>query len=405
MFFFVISDIMPHSLFFLREPAFNVGAFDAQEYVLGGQPLGTIGREKEAREFALAYCALPARKFTRVAGIEDPVVARFLHTENGTYFYVVNMFHGNVSVKLDFGRKGLFGKKPSYMNLSTDKTANNDIIGLKPFQLRSFWFPKAKVEIRGIKLAGVQKEIPAFYKERLAALNAAAELLKKDKIDIGGEERDLEQLKKLLEGHQYAELYRLAFSRRMNQLLEKQKNLANLICQQRMIDKGCYAVNCGASHFYKAQNGKFFFPDQKFDGNYGYFGRDYKSVGRQLSGAFEGTDIPELFKTEAYDLDGYKFKVPNGSYKIRFYMKSGFKPNFLPKVYCFSILANGTPIHEKIDLHQIAGGNFNKALILETTGVKVTNGELVLSYKYESPRIPKATTTARLANAIEVIKQ
>ena len=40
-----------------------------------------------------------------------------------------------------------------------------------------------------------------------------------------------------------------------------------------MIDAGNYAVNCGATSFYKAPNGKFFFPDQAFDGKYGYLGK------------------------------------------------------------------------------------------------------------------------------------
>jgi hypothetical protein len=86
-------------------------------------------------------------------------------------------------------------------------------------------------------------------------------------------------------------------------------------------------------------------------------------------------------------------------------MKSGFKPNFLPDIYCFSIYANGKPVVDKIDLHKKTGGNFSKALIIESVPVQVTDGELALTYKYETSRIPGATTTARLANAIEIIRQ
>lgn len=406
--YFENADVKPHSRFFLRELAFAVGAFDTQEYVLGAQPLGTIGRDEEAREFAQAFCALPARNFSLVSGINDPVLARFLHTENGTYFYVVNMFHGDVRVKLDFEKKGffsLFNKAISYMDLSTDKMSNSNVINLKPFQLRSFLFPKEKVAITGIKFSGVQREIPELYQQRIATLKAAADILKQEKIDIVAEDSDIKQLEKLLAENQYAELYRLAFSKRMNQLLKKKDNLANIILKQQMIDRGHYAVNCGASTFYKAPNGKVFFPDQKFDGKYGYFGRDYKSVGREIAKVLKGTDIPELFKTEAYDLEGYKFKVPNGTYKIRFYLKVGFKPGFVPDIFHFSILTNGKPIVDKIDLYKATGEDFNKVVVIETENVEVKNGELVLTWLYESPRHPKATMTARLANAIEVIKQ
>ncbi|MDD3153831.1 MAG: hypothetical protein PHS41_03110 [Victivallaceae bacterium] len=60
--YFQCADVKPHGRFFLKEPAYCVAAFDAQNIILGGQSLGTFGREAYAREFARAFRALPARR-------------------------------------------------------------------------------------------------------------------------------------------------------------------------------------------------------------------------------------------------------------------------------------------------------------------------------------------------------
>ena len=391
------ADIKPHGRWYLREAAFVVGAFDAQEYVAGGQPLPTIGRDSETREFAQAFEALPAKAFSKVSGIDDPVTARFLHTENGTYFYVVNMFHGNVAVALDFE------KALPYEDLSSGKMIKGETIELKPFQLRSFLFPKGKVQIQNLKLISTDNGSVEFYRKRIAALKAATELLANGKIDVSPEKKDIAHLEQMFAEKRFAELYRAAFAKRMNQLLAKQQNLSNLIRQQRMVDTGHYAVNCGANTFYSAPDGQFFFPDQMFNGQYGYYGKNYNSCTRDISG-ITGADIPELYRTEAYFLSGYKFKVSNGSYKCVLYLKPGFKPNFAPGAYCFSVSANGKTVLDKIDLYKLTDGDFNKALKLEVDDIPVTDGELSLEWRHHPSRKGDNASVC-LANAIEIIKQ
>ncbi len=396
--YFENADIKPHGRFCLREPAFAIGAFDALEYVSGGQPLGSIGRDAETREFAQAYGALPAKKFNLVPGITDPAVARFLQTPEGTYFYVVNLFHDDVTVRIDFSRN------LPYIDLSTDQKLSGGTIVLKPFQLRSFLFPNEKVELKKLEFVSVGKETVPFYRKRIAALKAAADMLEKGKVDVAEERKDIALLEKAFAENRFAEVTRLAFCRRMNQLLIKEKNIALLIRQQKMMDQGHYAVNCGSSSFYTAPDGRFFFPDQAFNGKYGYFGT-YNSITRETKG-LHGTDLPELFKTEAYSLHGYKFKLPNGIYKIIFHMKAGFNPNYKPGVYRFTVSANGKPILNSIDLHEASGGDFNKALKFTAGGIPVTNGELVLNYRINPDERDKTkNTTVCLANGIEIIKE
>ena len=225
--YFENSDVKAHGRYFLREFAFSVGALDAQEYTLGGQPLCAIGREDESREFAQAYCSLPAKPFTIVPGICDPTIARTLNTANGTYFYVVNMFHYPVKVKFSVD------KKTTYEDLSTGEKITDAEIELKPFQLRSFLFQKEKVSVSGLALSWVPQEADAFYQKRIADLAGAAEQLRKNSVDISEEEKTIARLQLLLKEKQYAELYRLAFSKAMNQLLLKMKNLSAIIKQQR----------------------------------------------------------------------------------------------------------------------------------------------------------------------------
>jgi len=400
--YFQDADAKQHGRFFLKEPAFAVGAMDALEFVIGQQPLGTLGRDEETREFTQAYCALPAKPFKAIPGLTDPAVARYLNTPNGTYFYVVNMHHSPVEVEIDFGKKsflGLFGGV-DYIDLSTDETLSSDTIALKPFQLRSFLIPNKEVAPLKAELAGVPAETDEFYQKRVADLKDAIARLEKDKIGVEQEKQDVAAVEKALSEKRYAEAHRLAFSRRMNQVFQTLRDIKNIIRRQALIDQGVYRVNCGSFGFYEAPNGQFFFPDQKFDGLYGYVG-SYNSVGRDI-GKIKGTDTPEIFRTEAYDISGYKFKVPNGVYQATLYVKCGYLPGFNKGNFEFSVKANGKMELYKYDLFTATGGDFDKALAVVIKGIKVTDNILFLEFLYHPTATNPINGTVRLANAIEI---
>ena len=395
--YFEDADIKPHGRWYLRELAFAVAAFDAQEYIAGGQPLNTIGRDEESREFAQAFRALPAKPFQTVPGLSDPVVARTLQTPEGTYFYAVNIFHEDVAVELELPN-GI-----RYKDLSSGQSYTGSRIELKPFQLRSFLIPDSKIVPRKIRLVQVSPRADEFYRIRLRELETAMQSLEKDGLNVSIEKGVINTISKEFKQKHYAEVYRLSFSRLMNQLLLKKKNLSFFLRQQKQIADGHYAVNCGSPVFYKAPNGTLYSPDQKFDGKYGYEGR-YSSITRDISG-IKGTDLPELFKTEAYNLERYRFCIPDGTYKAVLFMKPGFKPNFEEGTYIFTLKINGRPVLEKFDLFKQMKGDFTQSLRIEIPDIKVTNGNLIFAWNHEQKVRTPGSTTICLLNAVEIIKQ
>ena len=399
--YFQNADPKQHGRFFLKEPVFAVGAMDALEFVIGGQPLGSLGRDDETREFTQAYCALPAKPFKTVPGLSDPAIARYLNTPNGTYFYVVNMHHSQFSVAIDFGKTSFLGLgKMKYVDLSTDKELSDDVIELLPFQLRSFLIPGKKVELVKAELASVPPETDAFYRKRIADIKSSIELLDTNNIDVQAEKIVVVEIEKSFAARQYAETHRLAFSRRMNQVFQMVSDITNITRRQKLIDQGIYRVNCGSTSFYEAPNGMFFFPDQPFNGLYGSVG-NYNSTGRNI-GELKGTDMPEIFRTEAYDIDGYKFKVSNGTYTATLYMKCGWIKGFKEGNFMFSVKANGKMALYKHDIFTASKGVYDQTLAVDLEGIKVTDNFLSLEFIFHPSATCKANGTARLANAIEI---
>ena len=130
---FESADAKYHGRYFLKEFAQAVAYGDAQEIVTGGQPVGTLGSEEVTREFVRAYRALPALPFRDLDGYGDregaAVVGRVRETQNGAYFYFVNVTDRPQSAKSPFWRS---------LDLSTGERGFRRTIELKPYELRSF---------------------------------------------------------------------------------------------------------------------------------------------------------------------------------------------------------------------------------------------------------------------------
>lgn len=127
------ADAKYHGRYFLKEFAEAVGYGDAQEIVSGGQPVGSLGSEEVVREFVRAYRALPALPFRDLRGFAAKdgakVVGRALKTNNGLYFYFVNLTPEARSVKSPIA---------DARDLSSGVAIENQEVALKPFELRSF---------------------------------------------------------------------------------------------------------------------------------------------------------------------------------------------------------------------------------------------------------------------------
>ena len=394
--YFENADIKPHGRFFLKELVFDIAASDAQEMVIGAQPLGSWGRDAEVREFARNYGALPKLTFHTVPGSPDPVAVRYLETANGTYFYVTNLLFTPCKVNLIFASPVKSG-----IALADGSAWNGGELTLKPFELRSFLIPKQKMAISAFEVT-VPESCISYYCGKLAELEKSLHLLEKNKVHVGTEKKIVDSIRRALKAGHYFEAHRLIFCPEMNEMNSKIANFDKVVCQSKLIAGNTFAVNCGSGTYYVAPDGRLFFPDQHWSEGktYGYFG-NYRSVMRSITGLAAG-DLPELYRNEAYDIDGYRFKLANGKYTVRLYMKIGYDPEFREKMFVFSVFAQEKPLFTNLDLYKKAGGDFGKPVVLEFKNIKVTKGMLTL--EFQQPHGGRGGNM-RLCNAIEVIPQ
>lgn len=389
--YFQSADVKPHGRHFLKELAFNVAATDALEIGFGGQPFGSFGRDEETREFARAFAALPNQSFKTTAGSNGSVTVRYFNTENGTYLYVVSGVWS--------GSKAIFAwpKDMEYTDLSTGNKLTGGTIALKPYELRSFLIPDKKIVVDSFA-AEFPPELKAFYPRRIAELEAAVKEFEKRGMPVADEKARISQIKNALDSENYAEAHRLAWSVIMNQLLLNMKAIDLLSEQESIIKKNKFAVNCGSSSHYRSADGRLFFPDQKFSGKnkYGYYG-NYNSCVRKIDNLKEKV-APLLYQTEAYDIDGYKFRLANGKYTLRLYLKAGFPPEFNDNEVIFSAYAQGKPLFKELDMYKASKGDFTQPIVKEFKNIEVVDGELTL--KFDVP--PGQKTSHRLCDAIEI---
>lgn len=392
--YFQSADVKPYGRYFLKELAFNVAAGDVLELVMGGQPFGSFGRDAETREFACAFAALPRQSFNTVKNPNHSIVARYLNTKNGTYFYAVSNVWSKSKVTLNWPGKD------EYIDLSTNKKLNSKTIELKPYELRSFLIPDKKVVISSFK-----EEFPAelrnYYLKRIAQLDAAVKKFEERSLPVTDEKACINKIKEAVKAGNYAETHRLAWSVLMNQMLLKLKSIDTVAEQEKMIRKNHFALNCGGVDFYRTPDGRLFFPDHKFSdaSRYGYYG-SYRSVVRKIDGLENKTE-PELFQTEAWNIDGYKFKLANGKYIVRLYMKVGWPDDFNPGKVVLSVYANDKPLFDNLDLYKAGDGDFNKPIIKDFRNVAVNNGTLALKFKAATG----LRSNIQLCDAIEIIPE
>jgi Malectin domain len=398
--YFQNADVKPFGRYFLKDFAFSLAAMDAQRMLIGAQPLGTWGRDDITREFAKAYCALPGIPFKSVTGMKDPVTVRYLNTENGTYIYAVNILWSDCEVELTLPANTKVQDLATGKALSAGKNGKLQL-KLKPYQLRSFFSNAKYIEIKKGPVTVPDSTIQ-FYQKKLNNLNTACKTIQENGMASGKYRKRLKQIDRLLKQGRYAEAHRLIFSKLMNALrtLGEVAKTGYLKEQLNMISKSRYAVNCGGKEYsyYRAKNGTLFFPDQNFKkGHYGYDGT-YKNVVRDTR-KLKKTDDLELFASEAYNLDAYRFKVKPGIYKVKVYAKVGYERNAKPNFFVMSLDIEGKRVLDNKDLFAAGENDFWNAVTFEFDNIKVSDG--ILDIEFSSQR----TKNAALCNAIEVIPQ
>jgi len=397
--YFQNADPKPWGRYFLQDLTVSLASQDTSQILIGAQPPGSWGREKETREWVKAFRALPSGNFKDIKGLNDPVCGRYLKTDKGTYFYTVNLIWKPLKVII----KNM--KKAEILDLSTGKMikieGNTFEIKLKSFQLRSFLIKNRKLtEIEG-KIE-TDLETKKWYIARFQELRKEIEILKKNGANTDKYKNRLERIREAIEQNQFQEAHRLIFSkmmRKLPQMVELSKK-GYLRKMAEMISNSTYAVNCGSSNFYMSASGTLFFPDRKYEpGEYGYYG-SYMTVTRPITGIKNVKD-KILYETEAYNISGYKFTVKPGRYTVKLYLKVGYKRGAKPGVFVFNVDIEGKRVLDKFDLFKACGENFWKTVVMEFKGIEVKDG--IIDIAFSVP--PGIDPTARLCNAIEIIPE
>lgn len=145
---------------FLQHYAHAVAQYDARSITRGGLALDK-GHAELIQPFALAYRALPAKRFDTVGDSTDPVAVRTLVDDGRRYLYLVNReyYPVAVEVRLDNGP----GKAT---NLATNRTVDAGArwtIALGPYELQSYELPQQ------VKVTGFTATPPAAIVAQLTA--------------------------------------------------------------------------------------------------------------------------------------------------------------------------------------------------------------------------------------------
>ena len=137
-------------------------------------------------------------------------------------------------------------------------------------------------------------------------------------------------------------------------------------------------VNCAAAEPYTDKAGNLWLADQEAgaDKKWGYVGG--MTVDRGDLGV-AGTDAPEVYETERYSMEGYKFTLPNGKYTVRLHFAETYDGITDAGQRIFSVSINEKTVLEAFDPYKEAGG-FQKPIVKTIEGVGVTDEELAIGF-------------------------
>ena len=390
--YFQDADVKPHGRWFLKEPAYCLAKGDVLDYAIGMLPIGSLGNEAETREFVQAYGALPAKPFRTIPGCDDPVVARYLQADEGTYVYAVNYCHVPVVVEMrDEGR----GMRDEAEDLSTDEKVDLARIELKPFQLRSFLLPGRK---DGFALRLLEADRRCFD-ARQAEIDRAFAALAAAGVPHEAARKSVARARAALAEGRLAAAHHGFFACAVNGAVEKFRKLDLVLGEAKMNRAGRWAVNCGSASF-TMDGGRAFSPDRKWDGEtYGWYGPRHKIKTRDVELVSKDSPLKEVFGCDCYDIEGYKFKLPRGRYHVTIHAKWGYPRSFEVKDLFGTVYRlNGKDISGVVDFAKAQGGDITRPLAFE--GEVDVEDVLDISIDYVGTHRDGGTT--RFINAIEI---
>lgn len=393
-------ELKPVGRHFLKELSLALAFNDAQRIAVGAQPLVSMGREKEMREFVKAYRALPDLPFRDVPGAFDPVTVRWRETKNGVYLYAVNMIRSELSVGLKVS--GALSMKDLSSSGLIPLSGDGEVsVSLKPFELRSFLLEGNPVpELQGVRIP------EAFEKSCAEELRSLSDIRKQFSASGAGNPAVAERLRKCaaaLADRRYAEFDRLLNSKLLRMLVRNRKNLVSGVIQdaQKQLARHSFRINCGSSEYLRASSGVFM-PDRKWSESapYGYLGDGANAIERP-DNLPPGNPLRRLFLTELYAVTGYRFRVPeSGTYTLRLYQRVGYEAGRKKGNFVVDISVNGKMLRRNYDIFANESENTGMAL-LTLSGIVPVNGMVTLEMKPSGGR----DKTVVLLNGIELEKE
>jgi hypothetical protein len=137
-------------------------------------------------------------------------------------------------------------------------------------------------------------------------------------------------------------------------------------------------VNCAGSEPYTDKAGNLWLADQNMESGKKWGAIDGLTVDRGDLG-IAGTDSPRVYETERYSMEGYKFSVPNGRYKVRLNFAETYSGITGDGQRVFSVTINEKIVLKDFDPYKEAGG-FEKPVVKTIKSLAVTNGELAFGF-------------------------
>ena len=137
-------------------------------------------------------------------------------------------------------------------------------------------------------------------------------------------------------------------------------------------------INCGATEPYTDKAGNTWLADQGMETGKEWGAVDGLTIDRgDIS--ITGTDVPKIYQTERYSMEGYKFTVPNGKYTVRLHFAETYDGITAEGQRIFSVSINGQSVLNDFDPFKEAGG-YQKPVVKTIEDVSVTNGQLAIGF-------------------------
>ena len=146
-------------------------------------------------------------------------------------------------------------------------------------------------------------------------------------------------------------------------------------------------VNAGADKEYVDLSGAAWLADQEYSAGAKWGALGGKTVSREGL-EIKGTPNPDVYLTERYSMEGYRFDLPNGNYTVRLHFAETFPGVTDVGMRVFTVNIQGKPVLTDFDVFKEAGG-FAKPVVKTFKDVAVADGNLRIEFERikQSPEI------------------